>query len=61
MKNEVKPITMTALLHCRARVTSCRGREMAVEKSILYIVGVGIDGNQSMFTTREDGQLDKAG
>jgi hypothetical protein len=32
MKYEVKPMTMTALDHCRVRVTSCRGREMAVEK-----------------------------
>lgn len=35
MKNEVRPMTMTALAHCRTRVSSCSGRVMVVEKSIV--------------------------
>jgi hypothetical protein len=35
MKYEVKPITITALDHCKVRVASCRGREMAVEKAMV--------------------------
>ena len=30
-------MTMTALLHCMARVASCSGRAMFVEKTIVYI------------------------
>lgn len=35
MKNEVRPMTITALDHCRVRVASWRGREMVVEKSMM--------------------------
>lgn len=35
MKNEVRPITMTALLHCMARVASCSGRARVVEKKTI--------------------------
>ena len=37
MKNEVRPMTMTALLHCMARMASCSGRAMFVEKIIVCI------------------------
>lgn len=43
MKYEVKPMTMTALDHCRARRTSCRGRAMAVENIMVRVLCVGVD------------------
>lgn len=43
MKNEVKPITITALDHCSARVASCSGREMVVEKARMLAVVVVVD------------------
>lgn len=39
MKYEVKPMTMTALIHCMTRVASCNGRAIAVEKIIVKEYG----------------------
>jgi len=42
MNHEVKPMTITALHHCIARLVSCSGRKMAVEKIMMmvrYIAG----------------------
>jgi hypothetical protein len=38
MKYEVKPMTMTALAHCRTRVPSWSGRAIAAEKGIVQTV-----------------------
>jgi hypothetical protein len=38
MKNEVRPITITALDHCSVRVASWTGRAMAVEKIMMAVL-----------------------
>lgn len=54
MKNEVRPITITALDHCRARVTSCRGREMVVEN--IMVTG-GAEGTMFESIVRDAGRI----
>jgi hypothetical protein len=44
IKYEVKPITITALHHCKARVASCSGREMVVEKAMAMVCNYTSDG-----------------
>jgi hypothetical protein len=38
MKDEVRPMTMTTLDHCRARVSSCSGRAIVVVKLIVVSI-----------------------
>ena len=47
-------MTMTALHHCKVRVTSCSGRAMAVEKSIVAVCGLYYTGSMGLCNKWEE-------